>query len=199
MNTFSPASVIRATPEKSFVHVDRLPGTPAAARKAASRAVADGELVAVRRGLYYRGKQTRYGMTSPRVEEVARAVLGTRGVGPAGYSAARSWGVTTQVPPVWHVATLRPGEMIEGVKQHARRNLARADLNEKEIALLELLRAPEVYIETGWANFATKVRDAARTGGIREDALKIAVASEHNAAVRANFARLENTALTSAA
>jgi hypothetical protein len=89
--------------------------------------------------------------------------------------------------------------MIEGVKQHARRNLARADLNEKEIALLELLRAPEVYIETGWANFATKVRDAARTGGIREDALKIAVASEHNAAVRANFARLENTALTSAA
>ena len=136
MTTLSPAGAIRAAPEKSFVHVDRLPGTSAAARKAASRAAANGELVAVRRGLYYRGKRTRYGMTTPRVEEIARAVLGTRGVGPAGYSAARSWGVTTQVPPVWHVATLRSVERIEGAKQHARRNLARADLNEKEIALL---------------------------------------------------------------
>jgi len=182
-------------PEKSFVHVDRLPGSAVAARKAASRAAADGELVAVRRGLYYRGKKTSYGMTTPRVEDVAREVLGTRGVGPAGYSAARSWGVTTQIPPVWHVATLRPVEMIEGVKQHARRNLARADLNEKEIALLELLRAPEVYIEAGWADFVTKVRDAVRTGRVRESALRSAVASEHNAAVRTNFERLENAAL----
>ena len=198
MKTLSPASAIRAMPEKSFVHVDRLPGSAAAARKAASRAAADGELVAIRRGLYYRGKRTRYGMTTPRVEDVARAVLGTRGVGPAGYSAARSWGVTTQIPPVWHVATLRPVEMIEGVKQHARRNLARADLNEKEIALLELLRAPEVYIEAGWADFVTKVREAVRAGKVREGALRRAVTSEHNAAVRTNFERLENTALVSA-
>ncbi len=199
MKTASPASIICAIPEKSFVYVSRLPGSATAARKAASRAAADGELVAVRRGLYYRGKRTRYGMTTPRAEEVARAILGTRGVGPAGYSAARSWGVTTQIPPVWHVATLRPVEMIAGVKQHSRRNLARADLNEKEIALLELLRAPEVYIEVSWADFVTKVRDAVRTGKIRESALRSAVTSEHNATVRANFERLENTALVSAA
>lgn len=121
------------------------------------------------------------------------------GVGPAGYSAARSWGVTTQIPPLWHVATLRPVESIEGVKQHARRNLARENLNEKEIALLELLRAPEVCIEMGWGDFATKVRDAVRTGEVREDALRGAVSSEHNAAVRANFERLEKTALVSVA
>lgn len=199
METLTPASAIRAAPEKSFVHVDRLPGSATAARKAASRAAADGELVAVRRGLYYRGKHTRYGMTAPRVEEIARAVLGNRGVGPAGYSAARVWGVTTQIPPVWHVATLRPVDAIEGVKQHARRNLARADLNEKEIALLELLRAPEVYIEAGWAAFAVKVREAVRAGTVSEDALRNTVASEHNAAVRTNFERLENTALVPAA
>ena len=196
MNLLSPTSAIRAAPEKSFVHVDRLPGSAAAARKAASRAAADGDLVAVRRGLYYRGKKTRYGMTTPRVEEIARAVLGARGNGPAGYSAARSWGVTTQIPPVWHVATLRPVDTIDGVKQHARRNLARADLNEKEIALLELLRAPDVYIEAGWADFATKVRDAVRTGTVRENALRNAVATEHNAAVRKNFERLEKTVLS---
>ncbi len=88
--------------------------------------------------------------------------------------------------------------MIEGVKQHARRNLARADLNEKEIALLELLRAPEAYIETGWADFVTKVREAVRIGKVREGALRSAVSSEHNAAVRTNFERLENTALVCA-
>ncbi|MGH3386856.1 MAG: hypothetical protein ACRDO1_19915, partial [Nocardioidaceae bacterium] len=141
MTSKSPAAVIRDAPEKSFVHVDQLPGTPTAARKAASRAARKGLLLPVRRGLYYRGRRTRYGLTAPRADEVARAVLGTRGVGPVGYSAARAWGLTTQVPPVWHVATLRTVEPINGVKQHDRKNLARMDLNEKEIALLELLRA----------------------------------------------------------
>ncbi len=199
MKTLSPADAIRATPEKSFVHVDRLPGTAAAARKAASRAARDGELLPVRRGLYYRGRRTRYGLTAPRVEEIARAVLGTRGVGPAGYSAARTWGVTTQVPPEWHVATLRPVETIDGVKQHARRNLARADLNEKEIALLELLRAPDVYIEAGWTVFARKVREAVSVGEVREGALRSAVIGEHNVAVRNNFNRLAIAALASPA
>lgn len=199
MKPLSPASAIREIPDKSFVRVDMLPGTATAARKAASRAAANGELVLVRRGLYYRGKRTRYGMTTPRVEEIARAVLDPRGIGPAGYSAARSWGVTTQIPPVWHVATLHPVEMIKGVKQHARRNLARADLNEKEIALLELLRAPDVYIEAGWTIFAKKVRDAVESGEVRVNLLRKAVRSERNIAVRTNFEQLESTLLVSAA
>ena len=81
--TLSPAAVIRETPEKSFVHVDRLPGSSTAARKAASRAVKDGLLLPVRRGLYYRGRRTRYGVAAPRADEIARAVLGKRGIGPA--------------------------------------------------------------------------------------------------------------------
>ena len=44
------------------------------------------------------------------------AVLGRWGVGPVGYSAARAWGVTTQIPPVWHVATLRTVDPIDGLK-----------------------------------------------------------------------------------
>jgi len=195
MTTLSPAAVIRETPEKSFVHVDRLPGSPTAARKAASRAVGDGLLLPVRRGLYYRGRRTRYGLTAPRADEVARAVLGTRGVGPAGYSAARAWGVTTQVPPVWHVATLRTVDPIDGVKQHERKNLARVDLNEKEIALLELLRAPDVYVEAGWETLVRKVRAATRADEIRVNLLRAAVPGEYNRAVRDNFARLEAVAL----
>jgi hypothetical protein len=196
--TLSPAAVIRETPEKSFVHVDRLPGSSTAARKAASRAVRDGLLLPVRRGLYYRGRRTRYGVAAPRADEIARAVLGKRGIGPAGYSAARAWGVTMQVPPVWHVAALRTVDPIEGVAQHERKNLARADLNEKEIALLELLRSPEIYVEAGWDALVDKVRASVRAGEINTDRLRDAVPGEHNRAVRENFARLETNALATA-
>jgi hypothetical protein len=175
MTALSPAAVIRNAPEKSFVHVGRLPGSSTAARKAASRAVKDGHLLPVRRGLYYRARRTRYGVTAPRADEIARAVLGTRGIGPAGYSAARAWGVTTQIPPVWHVATLRTVDPIDGVIQHKRKNLARADLNEKEIALLELLRAPEIYVEAGWDVLARKFRSALRAGEVRSHLLREAV------------------------
>jgi hypothetical protein len=196
--TLSPAAVIRETPEKSFVHVDRLPGSSTAARKAASRAVKDGLLLPVRRGLYYRGRRTRYGVTAPRADEIARAVLGKRGIGPAGYSAARAWGVTTQIPPVWHVAALRTVDPIDGVAQHDRKNLARVDLNEKEIALLELLRSPEIYVEAGWGALVEKVRAALRAGEVSAERLREAVPGEHNRAVRDNFARLESSVLAAA-
>lgn len=198
MTALSPAAVIRETPEKSFVHVDRLPGSSTAARKAASRAVKDGLLLPVRRGLYYRGRRTRYGITAPRPDEVARVVLGTRGVGPAGYSAARAWGVTTQVPPVWHVATLRTIDPIEGVTQHERRNLARVDLNEKEIALLELLRSPEVYVEAGWETLVARFDASLANREVDLDNLRAAVPGEYNRAVRDNFARLVETSTVAA-
>lgn len=192
MTIVSPATTIRATPEKGFVRVANLPGTPAAARKAASRAARDGDLVPVRKGLYYRGRRTRYGMTRPRVEEVAREVLGTRGVGPAGYSAARAWGVTTQIPAVLEMSTLRTVDAVDGVTQALRRNLARVDLNEKEIALLELLRAPDVFVEAGWETLTGLVREALHAGEVREGALRAAVPGERHVAVRTNFERLAN-------
>ena len=73
-------SRFRYASEKSFVHVDQLPGSASASHKAASRAVGEGLLLPVRRGLYYRGRRTRYGLSAPKADEVARAVLGTCGV-----------------------------------------------------------------------------------------------------------------------
>lgn len=190
MSVISPATAIRNAPARSFVHVNRLPGTATAARQAASRAARSGELMPVRRGLYYRGAKTRYGMTRPRIEEIVREVLGAAGNGPAGYSAAREWGVTTQVPSSFHVAALWTADPIEGVTQHSRGNRERISLNSKEIALLELLRAPEVYVETGWNTLARKVRDAFAGGEVVADRLRVAVASERNVTVRENFDRL---------
>lgn len=190
MSTITPAIVIRSTPTKSFVHVNRLPGTSTAARQAASRAARSGELIPVRRGLYYRGVKTRYGMTRPRIEEIVREVLGDTGTGPAGYSAAREWGVTTQVPSSFHVAALWPSDPIEGVTQHSRSNRERASLNAKEIALLELMRAPEVFVEAGWITLARKFRDALIGGEVTEDRLRVAAARERNVTVRKNFDKL---------
>lgn len=190
MKALSPSAVIRSVDERTFVHVNRLPGTPAAARQAASRAVRNGELLPIRRGLYYRGVKTRYGMTPPRVEEIAREVLGEVGTGPAGYSAAREWGVTTQIPATFHVATLWPVDPILGVTQHSRRNKERLRLNSKEIALLELLRDAGVYVEAGWDTLVDRVRDALVVGEIREDHLRGAVAGERNTAVKQSFAQL---------
>ncbi|KAB1641702.1 hypothetical protein [Gulosibacter chungangensis] len=190
MSVMTPAAVIRSAPVRSFVHVNQLPGTATAARQAASRAARNGELLPIRRGLYYRGVKTRYGMTRPRVEEIAREVLGEMGSGPAGYSAAREWGVTTQVPQSFHVATLWTTDPIAGVTQHARRNRERAKLNPKEIALLELLRAPDVYVESGWGALVDRVRGALKRGEVREDALRAAVGGERNVTVRESFDRL---------
>jgi hypothetical protein len=129
-------------------------------------------------------------MTRPRVEEIIREVLGEAGNGPAGYSAAREWGVTTQVPPAFHIAALWPTAPIEGVMQYTRRNRERASLNAKEIALLELMRAPEVYVEAGWTVLVRKVRDALASGEAVEGRLRVAATGERNVAVRENFDRL---------
>lgn len=190
MSRMSPVVAIRSAPERSFIHVNRLPGTATAARQAASRAARSGEILPIRRGLYYRGVKTRYGMTRPRVDEVAWEVLGEIGSGPTGYSAAREWGVTTQIPASFHVATLWPTDPIVGVTQHSRRNRERATLTPKEIALLELLRAPDVYIEAGWGALVERVRDAFDQSKVREGVLRVAVAGERNVATRESFDRL---------
>ena len=189
MGTATPAAVIREAPARTFVHVSRLPGTPVAARQAASRAARNGEIVSIRPGLYYRGAMTRYGMTRPRVEEVATEVFGDEGAGPAGYSAAREWGVTSQIPATFHVATLTKVATIEGITQHQRRNRKRSRLNPKEIALLELMRAPSVYVESGWESLVSIVEKALSATVIRLESLREAAVAEPRS-VRENFERV---------
>ena len=63
-------------------------------------------------------------------------------------------------------------------------------LGGKEIALLELMRAPEVYVEAGWTVLVREVRDALASGEVVEGRLRIAVTGERNVVVRKNFDRL---------
>jgi len=85
---------------------------------------------------------------------------------------------------LWTVAA------IDGVTQYSRRNRARGELNPKEIALLELLRDPGVFVESGWESLVGRYTDAQAQGLVREAHLERAVASERNQSVRHNFATL---------
>lgn len=197
-NDLSPAAAIRAVPARSFVRVESIPGTSTTIRKALSRAAKAGVVVRVKPGVYYKGVPTRYGMTRPSDGEALKVMLGERGVGPAGYSAARVWGVTTQIPAVTEVATLGARKKIRNVKLITRSNLRRADLNEMEIALLELLRDPSTLVESGWDSLIERVQKAAIDGRIRPQALRAALPGESSRAVRDNFAKL-GSALSTAA
>ncbi len=188
----TPGDRIRKAKVGTFIRPSMLPGSSAAVRNALSRAERDGLLVRAREGLYFKGENSRYGMTRPSTVDVAHEVLGRQGVGPAGFSAARHFGVTTQVPAKLQLSTIFPVPQgaIAGVHVHKRNNAARIDLNETEIALLEVLRDPDVLAETGWDAFERVAVAALRRGDIRMPALERAVPGEGPVATRKNFDRL---------
>jgi hypothetical protein len=191
--TNSPAMAIRRAEPRSFLHVSDLPGTKEAARKAASRAAQSGELVHVRRGLYFKAPgATRYGPVKPRVEDVVREIFKApnSGFGPAGYSAAQSLGLTTQVPAKFEASALRKADTsLPGVVLHVRSNLARAALNEQEIAVLEVLRSPEHLVEGGMTRLARKVSELSAAKVLRLSAINKASTGE-TGVVQANHRRL---------
>ena len=190
----SPGKTLDRFPAGTFVHVECLPGSRAAANSAVSRARKNGDLVAIRKGLYFKGAKTRYGMTRPSSEAIAVEVLGTVGVGPAGHSAARALGLTTQVPakPALTVAGPVPTS-VPGVTVSKRNNMLRRELGYTEIALLELLRGDwESIVEGGWPALVSAAAKGVREGKIRPAALAGAVAAERSPTARANLERLNH-------
>ncbi len=190
-NAITPSAVLRELPERTFVRNSELPGSNAARRNALSHAAADGDLIRVRNGLYYKGAKSRFGMTRPSSRDVAREVLGSEGVGPAGFSAARHLGLTTQVPAEMHLSFWGPiPDGIDGVRIHKRNNARRRYLNESEIALLEVLRDPQTLVESGWDALLAVARREFSSGGMRWATLLESIDGEAPVATRTNFARL---------
>ena len=189
--TITPGAVLRELPERTFVRISDLPGTNAARRNALSHAAADGTVIRVRNGLYYKGADSRFGMTRPTSRDVAREVLGSEGVGPAGFSAARHLGLTTQVPAETHLSFCGPiPEGIVGVRIHKRNNARRRTLNESEIALLEVLRDPQTFVESGWDALVAVARREFSNGSMRWAPLLESIDGEGPVAAKSNFERL---------
>lgn len=187
----SPGKFLERLPVGSYVHVDQLPGTPNAAKSAASRAATRGDLIALRRGLYYKGKRTRYGTARPPAEDVALEVLGRKGVGPTGVWAAHVLNLTTQLPAVPELVTSGPIPTgMRGVRVHKRNNVARRDLNYAEIAILEVLRDWDFTTESTWDGVVAAVRERIEGRQVRPNKLAAAARGERKPHVRARLREL---------
>lgn len=187
----SPGRYLERVPNGTFVRPESLPGTRAAASCAVSRAAKSGGLVQIRRGLYYKATPTRYGVAKPPPLEVALEVLGRKGVGPTGHSAARAFGLTTQIPATPELAVAGPlPTSVAGVRLHRRNNMMRRDLGYHEVALLELLRDWDELVEGGWSALVAAVKQGVDEKRLRLGPLERTVASEHHPKTRALFAAL---------
>lgn len=135
-------SIVLSSGERAWTVAD-FPDHPAPAVAAAfARLKRDGELVAVRRGLYWRGDHRPWGMTRPDPLAATGLIAGPDGLGYAGLSASNVFGLTTQVPAVDTIAVVgrAPGPM-PGVRYVSRSNTARYGLTVSEVSVLEVLRA----------------------------------------------------------
>ena len=182
--------VVEAAPEKSFLRRKDFDGPDRAVETALSRLVSDEELIRVRRGLYWRGTKTRFGMTPPDTLEAALAVAGP-GSGPAGVAAAAMLGLTTQTPSVVEVAA--PGkapEPMKGVRFRARPFTRREfRLSPAEVAVIEVMRTPGP-VETPWSEVGVKVMDLVSAKKIRPDVVGGEIADERDIAARHRWQQL---------
>jgi hypothetical protein len=197
MRTSSPTSTAGAVREQvrkaapgTFLRRRDFAGSDRAVESALSRLASSAELVRVRKGLYWRGKQTRFGMTRPGALDVALAVAGP-GSGPAGVSAAHMLGLTTQVPGTVEVAA--PGkapEPIRGVRFRSRPYSRQAcKLRPMEVAVLEVLRDPGAA-ELPWGAVESRIAELLETDAVRRSALDRSAVDEPSPAVRARWAEL---------
>ena len=174
--------VLRARPG-TFLRVSELAEHPAsrhAVEHALSRlAASDAPIVRAHKGLYFRGNESRFGKTRPRPVDVALEVTRDRGSGPAGWTALRTLGVTTQVPSVDEIALLgAPPTGIDGVRFHVRRNPVRLGLTLHEIATLEAVRAWPTHVGGDWGDLRTAIGGLVADGRIRPTRLRKAANSE---------------------
>lgn len=175
---------------RAFLRARDLSGSRSAVDSALSRLAADGELVRVHKGLYYRPPPR--GRRRPLPLEVGLAI-GGRGAGPAGISAARLFGLTTQVPGVEAVAV--PGRAPadrEDVRFVARSFSRREqDLSPYEAGLLEVLRDFESISEEPFDRLPAVVQGAIDHDKIRVDRVREAVNDEWDLGTRHRWHRLE--------
>lgn len=156
-----------------------------------SRLAAEGEVIRVRKGLYWKGPKTRVGMPFPRSLDVGLEVAGS-GSGPAGVSSAHMLGLTTQVPAVEQVAVAgRVPSPVPGVRFVSRSIERRiAGLRPVEIALIEVLRDGPTIIEQPWAKVATVVERLVDAGEVRPGLVATQLGHEHHVAARQRWNEL---------
>jgi hypothetical protein len=164
---------------------------PRTVDRALARMVCAGELHRVRRGLYWRGRVTRFGMTPPDEISAINRIAGSSGIGPSGISAANDLGLTTQVPGRITVAiprrAPRPLAGMRFVDRSGRVGRVVHDLNWMEVAFLEVLGDWDRVVDVDEEIARQKLASLVRSGDVRVDRLRAAARSEPASLVRRLF------------
>jgi len=180
---------VEALQTGAFLRSAEIPGSRTAVDTAMSRIAAEAGLVRVSRGLYWKGVNSRYGAGRPDPLAVALAIAGP-GAGPAGFSAARALGITTQLPARPEVAVAGKVPEFAGAVFHKRNNLDRRGLRPVEVALLEVLRSWPTTSEVPWDELILRVGEFVDRGEIDLDHTSRVAAAERNPALRDHAAAL---------
>lgn len=173
----------RRGPER-FHRPEDFPGNRNAVERALGRMCAADELMRVRKGLYWRGRESRFGMVPPTNEEVLAAIAPGCSFGLASYSAANLLHLTTQVPlrPI-HAVSRWTGRPPAGLRLLVRsgergRGRDRARLNPYEVAVLEVLEDGPVVTELDGAAASERLDAAIASAAVRPAALAAAARTE---------------------
>jgi Family of unknown function (DUF6088) len=152
------------------------------------RLLRHGELERVRRGVYWRGTKSRFGMSVSRDSEVLRRLVGPReAIGAAEWYATKLLGLSTQVSAVEVLSlTRRPPAGLRHVRVVSRSSrTGRRDqkLNAIEVTLLEALEGWDRYVEVDAAEAIAHFAELLEHDSIRVERL-VAASKTESAMVR---------------
>lgn len=185
-------SKVENAPTGSLFSIRDFEGSSSAVRTVLSRLESEGELLRLRRGLYWRGLKSRFGVGRPRPADVAVKLAPDRGVGPVGWSASYELGISTQVPSVPEFVVFGPPpKNVPGLTFRTRWNVRRIGLNYWEVALLEVLRSWPKYSEVSWEELTKRVKELRSRRVLDLDRLVHAAEGERFAATRARARSLK--------
>jgi len=166
-----------------FWHVEDFDGDPHAVVLQLRRLVEAGQLERVRRGVYWRGRKTRFGMAVPPAVAAVREIVGdSEAVGAAGWHATNMLGLSTQVSPTPVVAvTQRPPTGLRGIRvinRASRVGRRLTKLNEVEVTLFEALEGWERYVELDRAEALDRFAKLLKRSDVRVNRLVRAAETE---------------------
>ena len=185
---------VEVAPTRSFISTGEVAGSRRAVECELSRLASSGEVIRVRRGLYWKGPRTRLGMPLPRPDEIALAVAGP-GAGPARLSAAVHLGLTTQVPAVDTIAVAGRTPTAPAAIRFVSRSVERRirDLTPTEVAVIEVLREGPDLLEASWEAFAAAVTRLAASRELRHERITEQLRDERHVAARDRWLPLAET------
>jgi Family of unknown function (DUF6088) len=152
--------------------VEDFAGTPKAVNNELRRLVERGQLQRIRRGVYWRGRMSRFGMHGADDGETVQTIVGRdEAIGATGWNATNILGLSTQVSPIASLAvTHRVPEglgRIKVVSRTARTGRRKAGLSGLEVTVLEALEGWDRYIEVGPAEAVRRFDQILRHPDVR--------------------------------